>query len=104
LVPLPKALESARFRPEERGQCCCARLEEGDILFFEKTRFEFLAGKIAFLLSQQQSDAAYHKKIAYCPAQDRLYERRGEMAFSHTLFAAPQTREPAVSPPHPSVS
>ena len=72
--------------------------------FAEKTRFEFLAGEIAFLLSQQQSDAAYHKKIAYCPAQDRLYEGRSEMAFSHTLFAAPQTRELAVGTPHPSVS
>lgn len=50
----------------------CEQLEQGNILFFEKTPFSFPESDRAFLLSQRQSGAAYHKNIAYRPQEDRL--------------------------------
>jgi hypothetical protein len=76
LIHLPKALEGVP--PEEHGRWCCARLEEGNILFFEKT--ELPQDEVQFLLGQKQSDAVYHKNIAYRPLSDRLTgyaQRRG---------------------------
>src|SRR2546427_9821860 len=58
--------------PEGRVHCYCEQLEEGNILFFPKTPFELPERDRGFLLSQQQSGAAYHKNIAYRPRQDRL--------------------------------
>jgi hypothetical protein len=69
-IELPKALEGVP--PEEHGRWCCARLEEGNILFFEKTPFELPQDEVQFLLGQKQSDAGYHKNIAYRPLSDRL--------------------------------
>jgi len=48
------------------------RLESGDILYFPTTPFELTADERAFLLSQRQSEASYHKNISYRLAQDRL--------------------------------
>ncbi|HLY63302.1 MAG TPA: Kdo hydroxylase family protein [Terriglobia bacterium] len=50
----------------------CEQLEEGNILFFAKTPFSFPESDRAFLLSQRQSGAAYHKNIAYRPQEGRL--------------------------------
>lgn len=72
LVHLPEALETAGASPQDRARWCCERLEEGGILFFRQTPFEFPPEEVQFLLSQEQSDAAYHKNIAYRPKQDRL--------------------------------
>ena len=58
--------------PEDRVHCYCEQLEEGNILFFPETPFELPENDREFLLSQQQSGAAYHKNIAYRPRQDRL--------------------------------
>jgi len=70
LIKLPKALEAVP--PEEHGRWCCARLEEGNILFLEKTPFELPQDEVQFLLGQKQSAAGYHKNIAYRPLSDRL--------------------------------
>jgi hypothetical protein len=70
LIHLPKALEGVPL--EEHGRWCCARLEEGNILFFEKTPFELPQEEVQFLLGQKQSDAGYHKNIAYRPLSDQL--------------------------------
>jgi hypothetical protein len=43
------------------------RLETGDILYFPETPFPISADERAFLLSQKQSSAAYHKNISYRP-------------------------------------
>src|SRR3954469_14644712 len=48
------------------------RPESGDILYFPPTPFELTAEERAFLLSQRQSDASFHKNISYRPAEDRL--------------------------------
>jgi hypothetical protein len=70
LIQLPSALEDVP--PEEHGQWCCARLEEGNILFFAKTPFELPQGEVQFLLGQKQSALDYHKNIAYRPLSDQL--------------------------------
>jgi hypothetical protein len=70
LIHLPHALEGSP--PEEHGRWCCARLEEGNILFFEETPFELPQEEVQFLLGQKQSAAGYHKNIAYRPLSDRL--------------------------------
>jgi hypothetical protein len=69
-IELPKELEGVP--PGEHGWWCCARLVEGNILFFEKTPFELPREEVRFLLGQKQSDAGYHKNIAYRPLSDRL--------------------------------
>lgn len=55
-----------------RARSNCEQLEQGNILFFEKTPFSFPESDRAFLLSQRQSGAAYYKNIAYRPQEDRL--------------------------------
>jgi hypothetical protein len=50
----------------------CGHLEAGDILYFPQTPFELTDEERAFLLSQKQADAPFHKNISYRPAQDRL--------------------------------
>jgi hypothetical protein len=78
LVRLPSALKDVP--PKEHGRWCCARLEEGNILFFEKTPFELPQGEVQFLLGRKQREAGYHKNIAYRPFSDRLTgyaQRRG---------------------------
>jgi 3-deoxy-D-manno-octulosonic acid hydroxylase-like protein len=57
---------------DDRGGAYCEQLEDGNILFFPKTPFEFPDEDRQFLLSQRQSGAAYHKNVAYRPTQDRL--------------------------------
>jgi len=47
-------------------------LEEGQILFFRRTPFEIPEADRAFLLSQRQAEAGYHKNIAYRPESDRV--------------------------------
>jgi 3-deoxy-D-manno-oct-2-ulosonic acid (Kdo) hydroxylase len=48
------------------------RLESGDILYFPQTPFALTDEERAFLLSQRQSGASFHKNISYRPAEDRL--------------------------------
>jgi len=47
-------------------------LEEGRILYFPRTPFELPEADRAFLLSQRQVEAGYHKNIAYRPESDRV--------------------------------
>ncbi len=47
-------------------------LEEGNILFFPRTPFEFPQDEREVLLRVQQVKGAYHKNIAYRPAQDKV--------------------------------
>lgn len=72
LIHLPEAFPAAGAATPDRARWCCERLEEGNILFFRQTPFDFPQEEVQFLLSQEQSDAAYHKNIAYRPTQDRL--------------------------------
>jgi len=47
-------------------------LESGNILFFPRMPFPLGVDDREFLLAQKQTDAGYHKNIAYRPAEDRL--------------------------------
>ena len=70
LIQLPNAFDAVPR--EEQGRWCCARLEEGNILHFEKSPFELAPDEVQFLLDQKQSEAGYHKNIAYRPLSGRL--------------------------------
>jgi hypothetical protein len=70
LIQLPNAFNAVPG--EEQGRWCCARLEEGNILYFETSPFELPPDEVQFLLDQKQSEAGYHKNIAYRPLRDRL--------------------------------
>jgi hypothetical protein len=85
----------------ERPREYCARLEEGEILFFPATPFELPREGVDFLTGIRQSSAAFHKNISYRPREDRVYglergsgnERRLAAIFSGysksvTAFAA----------------
>ena len=65
-------LDTAGDSAEERGQRLCAELEDGNILFFPRTPFEFPDEEREFLLGRRQTSAAIHKNIAYRPAENRL--------------------------------
>src|SRR5260370_6605048 len=56
----------------ERGRWLCAELEQGNILFFYNTPFEFPEEEREFLLGRKQTSAAVHKNIAYRPEEDRV--------------------------------
>jgi len=89
LVHMPEAAQAAGPGPQDRARWCCERLEEGNILFFRRPPFEFPREEVQFLLNQEQSDAAYHKNIAYRPAQDRLTGyARGDAGKVEKLRAA----------------
>jgi hypothetical protein len=88
LIRLPDALEGVPTG--EHGRWCCARLEEGNILFFEKTPFELPPDEVQFLLGQKQSAAGYHKNIAYRPVSNRLtgyaQARNGHKGRLHAIM------------------
>jgi len=56
----------------DRGRALCGELEAGNILYFPRTPFAFPDEDLQFLLSLKQTDASFHKNIAYRPAEDRI--------------------------------
>ncbi len=50
----------------------CRVLEEGNILLFPETPFGLPGKDREFLLRQRQTEAGYHKNIAYRPGADRV--------------------------------
>lgn len=56
----------------QRAGVLCGELEAGNILFFPQTPFAFPDDDLEFLLSRKQTDASFHKNIAYRPAEDRI--------------------------------
>jgi len=76
LIPVSEftgGLGRAARLDETRRQWYAERLEEGHILFFERTplpRFE--ASDHAALAGVRQATAAYHKNISYRPDEDRV--------------------------------
>jgi len=55
-----------------RGEQLCRQLEAGNILLFPRTPFEISAADRQTLLGQKQTSAAFHKNVAYRPAEDRV--------------------------------
>lgn len=64
--------ESLRIGEPESGREACRVLEEGNILFFQRAPFELPGRDLEFLLRQRQTEAGYHKNIAYRPEGDRV--------------------------------
>jgi len=58
--------------PTERGRWLCSQLEAGNIVFFPHTPFAFPQDDRDFLLGQKQTSSAFHKNVAYRPAEDRI--------------------------------
>src|SRR6266508_3110388 len=56
----------------ERDREVCRVLEEGNILLLGQTPFELPEKDREFLLRQRQTEAGYHKNIAYRPGGDRV--------------------------------
>src|SRR5215471_11520063 len=56
----------------ERSLAACRVLEEGKILMFRETPLEIPTADREFLLRQRQTEAGYHKNIAYRPGSDRV--------------------------------
>jgi 3-deoxy-D-manno-octulosonic acid hydroxylase-like protein len=56
----------------DREREACRKLEGGDILLFPETPFELTEPERQFLLRRRQTEAGYHKNIAYRPAADRV--------------------------------
>jgi hypothetical protein len=63
--------DSRGISPEASRELCAA-LEAGHIVFFPKIPFEISAAERQTLLDQKQTSAAYHKNVAYRPAEDRV--------------------------------
>jgi hypothetical protein len=69
------ALVDASTLPREgadREREACRTLEGGHILLFPETPFELTEPERQFLLRRRQTEAGYHKNIAYRPAADRV--------------------------------
>jgi len=58
--------------PAAKTPHLAAELEAGNILFFPRMPFALSDEHKSFLLAQKQTDAGYHKNIAYRPAEKRL--------------------------------
>jgi len=60
--------------PAARGSAAqlCALLESANILYFPRTPFDISAQEREVLLGQKQTSAAYHKNVAYRPAENRV--------------------------------
>ena len=63
---------SSAAEQQQTTRWLCEQLESGNILFFRDSPVDLSATDREFLLTQRQTDAAYHKNIAYRPAEDRL--------------------------------
>ena len=57
---------------DARSRWYCARLEEGQIVFFSATPFDLADEDRDFLIGVRQATAAYHKNISYRPAERRV--------------------------------
>src|ERR1700749_2362840 len=58
--------------PASAGAALCGDLETGNILYFPATPFVISEEDRAVLLGQKQTSGAFHKNVAYRPAEDRV--------------------------------
>jgi hypothetical protein len=58
--------------PGPAGAQLCGELESGNILYFPATPFVISGEDRAVLLGQKQTSGAFHKNVAYRPAEDRV--------------------------------
>lgn len=70
-MPVVDAATLPRGGPE-RAREACRVLERGNILLFRESPLEISPSDREFLLRQRQTEAGYHKNIAYRPGSDRV--------------------------------
>jgi hypothetical protein len=70
-VPVVDA-ETLPREESARSLAACRALEEGKILLFRESPLEIPAADREFRLRQRQTEAGYHKNIAYRPGSDRV--------------------------------
>jgi hypothetical protein len=58
--------------PAAAGRQLCRELESANILYFPQTPFAIADADREVLLGQKQTSAAYHKNVAYRPAENRV--------------------------------
>ncbi len=58
--------------PASAGTALCGELEAGNILYFPSTPFVISEEDRSVLLGQKQTSGAFHKNVAYRPAEDRV--------------------------------
>jgi hypothetical protein len=58
--------------PAQAGEQLCAELESANILYFPQTPFIISPADKQTLLGQKQTSAAFHKNVAYRPAENRV--------------------------------
>lgn len=71
----------------EQARACCDQLEQGKILFFTHTPFDFPQADKEFLLSQKQTGSRFHKNISYRPGADILKGVAADSPDSHRLHS-----------------
>src|SRR6201992_2254735 len=54
------------------GRALCKKLDAGNILYFPHTPLACPEDDLKFLLGLKQTDASFHKNIAYRPGEDRI--------------------------------
>src|SRR5580658_7114032 len=57
---------------ETRARQCCEHLEDGRVLFFDRTPYVLFKEDQEFLLAQRQSESRLHKNVSYRPTKDVL--------------------------------
>jgi hypothetical protein len=58
--------------PAGAAEQLCAELESANILYFPQTPFAIAPADRGTLLGQKQTSAAFHKNVAYRPAEERV--------------------------------
>jgi hypothetical protein len=71
-------IENEEWKDSENKYKYCEALENGNILFFPKTPFDFPQESINFLLTQKQGASTSRKNIAYKPQADKITNHDAE--------------------------
>lgn len=72
LLTVEDSLAGAPCVPPERARHFCAELEAGHIVFLPVSPIAISQEDRELLLGRKQTNSAYHKNIAYRPAEDRI--------------------------------
>jgi 3-deoxy-D-manno-oct-2-ulosonic acid (Kdo) hydroxylase len=71
-VSATRLITVAQPSPTASGEQLCAELESANILYFPQIPFTISQTDRETLLGQKQSSAAFHKNVAYRPAENRV--------------------------------
>jgi 3-deoxy-D-manno-oct-2-ulosonic acid (Kdo) hydroxylase len=72
MIRVEDSLSGTPMLATERAQQLCAQLEAGNILYLPLSPIAIAPEDRELLLGRKQTGSAYHKNIAYRPAEDRV--------------------------------